>query len=511
MPALKPTSSIDNDATSSREKSSDEEVTPYITSDVEILSWNDSLDKHNPRRWPQSRKWLIAGAALIGTLLIPINGTSITVAAGEINREFGVSDATFPNSYWTVTSWSIGGSIFLIFLFPIMEDVGVKAGYMVFYLLFFCMIIGQAVAQNYATLIITRAFSGGCVTLLANTISSIIPDIWATDEERSVPVGIYVLFYVMGNTLGPVVFAPVVQYLSTWRWIFYIQLIVYGALGPVIFLILRETRGDVILRRHAKHLRRTTGRKVKTKAELHAVPTHLRLAKAASRPFYLLFTEPVLFAATLWSAFSMGTVFLFTQSTAQVFTGLYGWAEYSSGYVQGAIVVGEVLGWIVSLYGTRLYLRSAQHNTETPGQPIPEARLYVSIPASFIGIAGGMFVYAWTSYPWIPWIAPAIGLAMVGFGIQIVISAAADYVVDAYAASDYAGSAISAVACVENIFAGFLPLAAQSMYTDLGYQWASSLLAFLAILLSLAPVMFVWKGRWFRSRSPFMQGHLAET
>lgn len=116
-----------------------------------------------------------------------------------------------------------------------------------------------------------------------------------------------------------------------------------------------------------------------------------------------------------------------------------------------------------------------------------------------------MFVYAWTSYPFLPWIAPAIGLTMVGVGIQVVVSAVADYIEDAYAASAYTGSAISAVAAGENIVAGFLPLAAQSMYTTLGFQWASSLLGFVALVLSLAPVVFVWKGRLFRERSPFMR------
>ncbi|QIW96422.1 hypothetical protein AMS68_001940 [Peltaster fructicola] len=441
---------------------------------VEILRFEGHHSKYNPVRWTKSRKWLVTGIALLGTLLLPLNGTSITVAAGQINADFGVSDADFPNSYWVVTSWSVGGGIFIIFFLPLMEDLGVKAGYIIVYIVFYCMVIGQAVAQNYATLIVTRFFSGGCVALLANTISSMIPDVWETDEERSVPVGIYILFYVVGSTLGPVAFAPVMQYLNDWRWIFYIQLIVYGVVGPVAFLLIRETRGSVILRRHAKKIRTETDKEVWAEAEL---------------------------ANTLF-----GTVFLFTQSTTQVFDNLYDWQEYSSGYVQGAIVIGEILGWAATFYSTRVYLQSKYRNTEMLGTPIPEARLYVSIPASFIGLAGGMFVYAWTSYPSLPWIAPAIGLGMVGFGIQVVISAVADYVFDAYAVSAYAGSAVSAVAFGENIVAGFLPLATQSMYTNLGLQWASTLLAFIGVGLSMIPIIFVWKGRWLRAKSPYMQG-----
>ena len=76
---------------------------------------------------------------------------------------------------------------------------------------------------------------------------------------------------------------------------------------------------------------------------------------------------------------------------------------------------------------------------------------------------------------------------------------------DAYAGSNYAGSAISAVAAGENVVAGLLPLATKRLYHDLGFQWASSLIGFLALLLSCAPIVFVWKGRWFRERSPFME------
>lgn len=229
-----------------------------------------------------------------------------------------------------------------------------------------------------------------------------------------------------------------------------------------------------------------------------------RLWASVTRPFYLLFTEPVLFAITLWSAFSFGLVYLFTQSVEQVFVGLYGWTSYSAGYVQGAVVIGEVVGFLACLYQHRWFFKSAEWNAEQPGQPVPEARLYMSVLGSFFGMTGGMFVYAWTSYSSISWVAPAAGLAMVGFGIQVVVTAAADYVTDAYAASGFNGSAISAVAAVESITAGLLPLATQRLYSSLGFQWASGLIGFLALFLSFAPILFLWKGRWFRARSPFM-------
>ncbi|KAF2726065.1 MFS general substrate transporter [Polychaeton citri CBS 116435] len=475
------------------------------------ITWDSPHDPGNPYNWPPTRKWLVTGTALLGTLVVTLNGTSITVAADAINGQFNVSDASFPNSYWPVFSWSLGGGLFIILFLPLMEDLGIRKGFLIFYVFFFLMVIPQAVAQNFATLIVTRFFAGGCVALLANTIASIIPDVFESDEERSIPVGLYIMLYLVGSTLGPPMFAGVEQHLDTWRWIFYIQLIIYGSLFPVFFFMIRETRSAVILRQRAKKLRKTSNKLIRTKSEINGIPFRTKLWRSTTRPLLLLFTEPVLFASTLWSAFSFGTVYLFSQSVEQVFAELYGWRGYSTGYVQGAVVIGELLGWLATIYNSKLYLKSARRNNEMPGRPIPEARLYVSVFGSFFGITGGMFVYAWTSYPSLPWIAPAIGLAMVGFGIMTVVTAVADYVTDAYAASDYAGSAISAVAFGENLVAGTLPLATGRIYTQLGFQWASTLLGLLAFVLSLAPVVFLWKGTSLRARSPFMLSAGRET
>ena len=267
-------------------------------------------------------------------------------------------------------------------------------------------------------------------------------------------------------------------------------------------MFLQETRSSVIFGRRAKALVLSKEAGGQAIDGVRFPTAYLkRLARSAARPLYLLFTEPVLMACTLWSGFSFGTVYMFTQSVEQVYS-QYGWTSWDISYVISAVGVGEVIGFCWVLYGTRLYFKSATRNAEFPGHPIPEARLYASVLGSFVGIAGGMFVYAWTDN--VHWMLPTIGLAMVGFGLQTVLSAVADYLEDAYAASNYAASAIAACAAGENIFAGCLPLATSSMYSQLGNQWASTLLGSLALILSLAPLLIIWRGRWFRERSLFM-------
>jgi hypothetical protein len=230
------------------------------------------------------------------------------------------------------------------------------------------------------------------------------------------------------------------------------------------------------------------------------------LYEAVALPSFLLCTEPVVFFFTLLSALSYGLVFMSTQSVAQVYTTLYKWDEYQAGLVQASLVIGEMIGFLACLFQNKLYhnkAKSADAANHSLDTSVAESRLYLSIPGSFFGLAGGLFWYGWTSTASLPWIMPAVGLAFIGFGSMTVMQAIMMYITDAY--ERYAASASAAVCFGENSFAAFLPLAASSMYTNLGYQWASSLLAFIALAMSFAPLILFLKGREIRKRSPFMK------
>lgn len=78
-----------------------------------------------------------------------------------------------------------------------------------------------------------------------------------------------------------------------------------------------------------------------------------------------------------------------------------------------------------------------------------------------------------------------------------------NYLSDAYV--QFAASALSAASLGRNLFGAFLPLASQSLFGNLGYQWAGSLLGFIGLVLSLAPVALLVWGHKARMGSPFMK------
>jgi len=257
----------------------------------------------------------------------------------------------------------------------------------------------------------------------------------------------------------------------------------------------------VILRARAKKLRKEGKENAYAQSEIKKTSTVELLKVSFKRPVKMLVTEWVVFSFTLWISFVWGILFLFQSSVPQTFTANYGFSTFQTGLVQLAISAGAVIGTVLNPIQDRLYLQSKKRNKERPGYPIPEARLYFSVPGSLL-FSAGLFWYGWSSYPDVPWIVPTLGIGCVGLGIYEVYMAVVNYLADAY--EKYAASALSAASLGRNSFGAFLPLASQSLYSNLGFQWASSLLGFIGLLLSLAPVMLLLKGTEIRRRSPFM-------
>ena len=55
----------------------------------------------------------------------------MTSAPRAINKRFGISDENFPNSFWPVTSWAVGAALTPMVILPVLEDYGMRVGYLV--------------------------------------------------------------------------------------------------------------------------------------------------------------------------------------------------------------------------------------------------------------------------------------------------------------------------------------------------------------------------------------------
>ncbi|PON21921.1 hypothetical protein TGAM01_v209177 [Trichoderma gamsii] len=451
------------------------------------FSTNDAIEwaQHpsNPFNWLLWQKWTTMGIACWVTFIVGLNATSITTASTPISSKFHLSNNALDVSFFSSTAWNAAAAVAPLVTLPLMDTYGVRLAYVTYFILFCIFLIPQALAENFATLVVCRVFAGIFGGTVQNAADGIAANMFPSHSERALPLTVYVLSLLLGVTMGPVLGA--VEEPLGWRWIIWIQLIICGASIPLVIVFMRESRGSVIRSRLYK------AGIVADQDEMEESPASI-LTETIFRSAVLLTTEPTIISMTTWSSFTFGLIFISTQSVPLVFTDVYGWSDASGGIVQVSIGIGQLLGFAACLLQNKVYTRSAASNKEALGAPFPESILYLSIPSTAIALAGGLFMYGWGIFQ-SHWIVPAIGLGLTGFAIITVVHAVTIYVTDEYAAC--AASAIAAVAFGENLFAAFLPLAAKPMYLHLGFQWASTLLAFVALLLTLAPVIIVYRRR----------------
>jgi hypothetical protein len=86
-----------------------------------------------------------------------------------------------------------------------------------------------------------------------------------------------------------------------------------------------------------------------------------------------------------------------------------------------------------------------------------------------------------------------------GIGMLLTFMALINYLTDAY--EIYAASANAASSTTRSIFGAVLPFAAAPMYTQLGVHWATSLLGFISLAMSLTPFAFIGHGQKIRANS----------
>jgi len=279
-----------------------------------------------------------------------------------------------------------------------------------------------------------------------------------------------------------------------WRWIEWIYLILAGCFTICLYFFMDETRGPVLLTRLAKSLRKESGdQRYRARIDDERPSMRELIYVSCTRPIWLLVSEPVVLAFSLWIGFVWGVLYGLLQSISLVFGTLYGFGPGEVGAVFGTICVGTLLGFVTNFWQEKLY----RENVATRG---PEARLYSACAGGFITVIG-CFIYAWTSYSHIHWIAPCIGITVLVLGLFHIYLAVFNYLADAYLI--YASSALSGQSFFRNGMAAVFPLFTSQMYNALGFQWASTLFGCIAVLLAAVPfVLFFW-GPEIRKRSRF--------
>lgn len=132
----------------------------------------------------------------------------------------------------------------------------------------------------------------------------------------------------------------------------------------------------------------------------------------------LLTLEPMVLCLCLYSAILLGILYLFFGAFNLVFVQVYGFELWQVGMSFLGITVGMLVAVGQDPLWRRNYARLERNHIASVGEKgdsMPEWRLPPAI-AGAPPVTIGIFIFAWTAYPHVHWIAPIIGTSIFGMG-----------------------------------------------------------------------------------------------
>lgn len=151
----------------------------------------------------------------------------------------------------------------------------------------------------------------------------------------------------------------------------------------------------------------------------------------------------------------------------------------------------------VAIYSTKYYQPRLKARR---GKVVPEDRLPPVMLGSIM-LPLGLFWFGWTSSRTILWVPQVMSGFFIGAGIMLIFTNGIVFIIDIYLQSS--ASALAANTFVRSLAAAGLPLAAPTMFRNLGIGWACSVLGFMCVALVPAPFLFYKYGEALRKRSKF--------
>jgi hypothetical protein len=113
-------------------------------------------------------------------------------------------------------------------------------------------------------------------------------------------------------------------------------------------------------------------------------------------------------------------------------------------------------------------------------------------------VCAGFIWYGWTAEKHVHWIVPVIGTAVFGIGVMAFVMPVTTYLIDVW--KWHAASAIGANNFSRSILGAIIPLFAFKMYDNIGLGWGNSLLAFVILITTPLPWLFIRYGERLRER-----------
>ncbi|EMC96762.1 hypothetical protein BAUCODRAFT_34154 [Baudoinia panamericana UAMH 10762] len=465
-----------------------------------IVDFDGPDDPYRPMNWPFRKKAITTVLYGLTTMGATFSSSVYSPAVQEVSQTFHVGNEV---STLGIALLLFGFGLGPLLWAPLSEVYGRKPAVLIPYFIAMIFAFSGGAAKDVQTIMLCRFFQGLFGSAPVTNTGGVLGDIWSAEQRGAAIVG-YAMAVVGGPTLGPIVGGAICDSYLRWRWTQYITGILMAFVLGLDVLILDESYPAQLLVVKAQRLRHSTGNwALHAKHEEWDVSISELSHKYLIRPFQLLMT-PICLLVALYASFVYGILYASLAAFPIEFEEERGWNKLVGSLPFLAVLLGVIIGAAANLLNQKFYIKRWKANN---CRPVPEARLPPMMGGSFIFVAG-LFIFAWTSSPSIPWIAPCIGAALLGLGFFTIFQAALNYLIDTF--QRYAASAVAANTFLRSVFAGAFPLFITPMLHNLGIGWGMSIFGFIAILLVPIPYLFYIYGKRIRARGTWSRESVSD-
>lgn len=198
-----------------------------------------------------------------------------------------------------------------LFFGPLSECVGRRPVLVGTYLAYALFTLACALSPTFKSLLVFRFFCGVNGSVPNAVLGGLYSDIYNEPDRRGRAMAIFMFTAIAGPMAGPLVSGFTV--LLSWRWVFWVALIITGA-GAAFILLLPETYLPILEKKKTMNPQLGSDEAHKAKAQFTA-------RRIFIRPFSMLLKEPIVSFTSLYLSVVYGILFLFFQAYPLVFKG----------------------------------------------------------------------------------------------------------------------------------------------------------------------------------------------
>lgn len=469
---------------------------------VFVVGWEGDGDPLCPRRWTAARRvGVTLQISLIAAGVGAASGIDATVLP-QAARGLGVGEVA---ESLATGLYLVGMGAGALVAGPFSETFGRNAVYSGSLVVFMVWIMASGLAPTFGAQIAFR-FLAGCsastpLVCSGGSVSDMFDSVdktWAFPLYAIAAFGGPMLGAVMGAYIGP---SPAVS----WRWAEWTMLILSGVILALVLLLMPETYAPLLLRWKAAHLRRLTGDdRYRAEHEIVRATLLSRLRVSMTRPF-LMFTEPIILAMTLYLSVVYVVLFTFLVGWPYIFQDTYGIPQGLGNVIFVAMAIGLQFNFLLVPVVYRMTVRQIRL-AESRGEGAerqfnPEVRLWYAMLGPAVAIPVSLFWMGWTASPDVSIWSPILAAALFGFGVTGVFICAYMYVIDSY--EMYSASALTFTALVRYVVAGGMTVVGIPFYENMGVHYTLTILACISCLLVFVPYALYKWGHLLRKRSKY--------